>query len=143
MIRSVPVSAGMRIVLDTHAWVWWVVSDRRLSKRAAQAIDRAIKEEEGVSISAISVWEVARKVEKHHLVLDRPIRDWLSEASSVPGLEVMALSPAILIDSCDLPPPFHGDAADQMIVATARHHHAALVTKDDRLRRYPHIQSIW
>ncbi|MBI3493412.1 MAG: type II toxin-antitoxin system VapC family toxin [Acidobacteria bacterium] len=132
----------MPIVLDTHAWVWWVTKDRRLSKRASHAIDNAI-EADGLLLSAISVWEVAKKVEKKQLVLDRPVRDWLDHARSVAGLMVAELTTAILVDSCDLPQPFHGDPADQMIVATARHHHAPLVTKDGNLRRYAHVQTVW
>jgi PIN domain nuclease of toxin-antitoxin system len=53
------------------------------------------------------------------------------------------LTPAILVESCQLPRPFHGDPADQMIVASARHHTFTIVTKDRRLRTYPHVQTIW
>jgi PIN domain nuclease of toxin-antitoxin system len=42
-----------------------------------------------------------------------------------------------------LPQPFPGDPADQIIVATARQHGAALVTKDRQIRNYPHLKSIW
>jgi PIN domain nuclease of toxin-antitoxin system len=51
--------------------------------------------------------------------------------------------PAILIDSSSLPQPFHGDPADQMIVASARHTRSVIVTKDRKLRDYPHTQTIW
>jgi len=44
---------------------------------------------------------------------------------------------------CELPQPFHGDPADQMIVASARHHGAVLVTRDQKLRRYEHVQTLW
>src|SRR5258708_17645911 len=96
----------MPTVLDTHAWVWWVTEDRRLSRRAAAAIAAAV-DKDGLSISMISIWEVAKKVEKRQLVLDRPLRGWLEEATSAHGLRVDALTPAILVDSCDLPQPFH------------------------------------
>jgi PIN domain nuclease of toxin-antitoxin system len=132
----------MPIVLDTHAWVWWATEDRRLSRPAARAIARAAAND-GVSLSAISVWEVAKKVEKQQLMLDRPLRDWVERALALPGLAVADLTPAILIESCSLPQPFHGDPADQIIVATARHLRATLVTKDRKLRDYPHIQSVW
>jgi PIN domain nuclease of toxin-antitoxin system len=132
----------MPVVLDTHAWVWWATEDRRLSRPAARVIQRTAATE-GVSISAISVWEVAKKVEKQHLVLDRPLRDWIERALALPGLAVAELDPAILIESCSLPQPFHGDPADQIIVATARHLRATLVTKDRRLRDYPHVQTAW
>ena len=131
----------MRIVLDTHAWVWWVTEDRRLSRRAARAIEEGAGD--SLVLSMISIWEVAKKVEKRQLVLDRPVRDWVDEATNRPGLTLAELTPSILIDSCALPPPFHGDPADQMIVATARQERAALVTKDANMRRYPHVQTIW
>jgi PIN domain nuclease of toxin-antitoxin system len=132
----------MPIFLDTHAWVWWVTEDRRLSRKASDSIREASRVG-GVSLSMISIWEVAKKIEKRQLVLDRPLRDWIDQAVSVSGLLLVELTPAILIESCDLPPPFHGDPADQMIVASARHYGARLVTKDRNLRRYPHVQTLW
>lgn len=132
----------MPILLDTHAWVWWVTKDRRLSKKAFQAIDHAARHE-GVSLSVISVWEVAKKIEKKQLGLDRPLRQWMEQALGEPGLLLVELTPAILIESCELPQPFHGDPADQIIVASARHHRAVLVTKDQNLRRYKEVQTIW
>ena len=93
-------------------------------------------------ISLISVWEVAKKVEKQQLFLDRPLEHWLDEAVTPEGLGLWELTRAILVQSCELPQPFHGDPADQILVATARHHRAVLVTKDEQIRRYPHVQSI-
>jgi len=132
----------MPIFLDTHSWVWWVTEDRRLSRRASGAIQEA-SHGDGVSLSMISIWEVAKKVEKKQLMLDRPLREWIDQALSISGLRLVELTPAILVDSCDLPQPFHGDPADQMIVASVRHHRARLVTKDRNLRHYQHVQTIW
>lgn len=132
----------MAIVLDTHAWVWWVTQDRRLSRNAVRAIQAAVRGT-GVSLSMISVWEIAKKVEKKQLVLDRPAREWIDQALNVPGLALVELTPAILLDSCELPQPFHGDPADQIIVASARHLVATLVTKDASLRRYEHVPTVW
>jgi PIN domain nuclease of toxin-antitoxin system len=42
-----------------------------------------------------------------------------------------------------LPKPFPGDAADQIIVAAARHHGAVLVSKDRHIRKYPQVKSVW
>lgn len=134
--------SGMLTFLDTHAWVWWVIQDGRLSKQALTAIRNAIARE-GVWISAISIWEVAKKVEKKQLVLDRPFRQWLEMATSTNGLFVAELTNAVLVESCELPPPFLGDPADQMIVASVRHHSGRLVTKDLKLRQYPHVHCLW
>lgn len=132
----------MRTFLDTHAWVWWVTRDPRISGAALAAIRTSIGRE-GVWISAISIWEVAKKVEKGQLVLDRPIRAWIESALGVDGLYVADITNEILLGSCDLPKPFRGDPADQMIVATVRHHRGKLITKDRALHTYPHIQCCW
>ena len=132
----------MPTLLDTHAWVWWLAEDRRLSTRAKSAIRTGLVEQD-LWISLISVWEVAKKVEKKQLILDRSLGQWLDEALTPQGLGVWELTRPILVESCELPQPFHGDPADQILVATARHHGAMLVTKDQRIRRYAHVQSVW
>ena len=132
----------MRTLLDTHAWLWWVTRDRRLSRRAKAAIATALGKQD-LWLSLISVWELAKKVEKQQLILDRPIDQWLDEAVTVPGLGLWELTRPILVHSCELPPPFHGDRADQILVATARRHGAVLVTKDQRIRGYAHVHSLW
>lgn len=132
----------MPSVLDTHAWIWWVTSDRRLSKRARAAIERAANRGE-LYVSVYSVWEVAKKVEIGQLAFDRPLDEWLDAALAAEGLQVTELTRTILVDSCRLPQPFHGDPADQMIVATTRSLSATLVTKDARLRDYAHVRTLW
>ena len=132
----------MPTLLDTHAWVWWVTKDRRLSAAARRAIERS-QARGDLSLSLISVWEVAKKVEKAQLVLDRPVDQWLELALAWPGLHLVELSRPILVESCRLPPPFNGDPADQLIVAMARNSDAAIATKDERIRGYTHVRSIW
>src|SRR5687767_16040095 len=121
----------MPTVLDSHAWVWWVTSDRRLSRPARRQLEKS-QQDDSLWLSLISIWEVAKKVEKGQLVLDRPLDDWLDSATDRPGLHLAELTRPILVESCRLPPPFHGDPADQMIVATARARDAIIVTKDEQ-----------
>jgi PIN domain nuclease of toxin-antitoxin system len=132
----------MPTLLDTHAWVWWVTEDRRLSTPARSTIAASVAEQD-LWLSLISVWEFAKKVEKKQLVLDRPLDQWLDEAVAREGLGLWELTRSILVQSCELPQPFHGDPADQILVATARQRGAVLVTKDQRIRRYPHVHSLW
>jgi len=47
------------------------------------------------------------------------------------------------LEARNLPQPFHGDPVDQILIATARRHAAVLVTKDQRIRGYAHVQSLW
>ena len=132
----------MRTLLDTHAWLWWVSEDRRLSSRARAAIDKSQHDEE-LWVSAISIWELAKRIEKDQLVLDRPLDQWLDVAVTMPGLHLAELTRQILVDSCQLPQPFPGDPADQIIVATARREAAVVVTKDRKIREYAHVRALW
>jgi PIN domain nuclease of toxin-antitoxin system len=132
----------MRTLLDTHAWLWWVSEDGRLSRSARSAIAKSQREDD-VWVSLMSIWELAKKIEKRQLGLDRPLNEWLDVATSLPGLHVSELTRPVLVESCQLPQPFPGDPADQIIVATARHEHAVLVTKDRKIRGYPHVRSLW
>ena len=116
--------------------------NRRLSTRAKAAIKTALAGQD-LWLSLISVWEVAKKVETQQLVLDRPLEQWLDEAVTIDGLGVWELTRPVLVHSCSLPQPFHGDPADQILVATARHYGAVLLTKDQRIRRYAHVHSLW
>ena len=132
----------MRTLLDTHAWLWWVSEDRRLSFRAKAAIEKS-QQADDLWVSLISIWELAKKVEKEQLVLDRPLDQWLDEAAALPGLHLADLTRPILVESCQLPRPFPGDPADQIIVATARREAAVVVTKDRKIRDYAHVRTLW
>ena len=125
------------IVLDTHIWVWWIHQDDQLSKKMQSFI--AQHETQHIGISAICCWEVAKLVERGRLRLPLPTDQWLHAALSYPGLRLLDLNPDIAADSCSLPGHFHGDPADQIIVATARHHESRLVTMDQRILSYLHV----
>lgn len=132
----------MRTLLDTHAWLWWVSENRRLSSRAKAAIDKSQRDDD-LWVSLISIWELAKKVEKNQLELDRPLERWFDLATTMPGLHLAELTREILVESCQLPQPFPGDPADQIIVATARCEDAIVLTKDGNIRDYTHVRTLW
>ena len=129
------------IVLDTHVWVWWVHDDAQIKPSQASVIEEA---ESGViGISAISCWEVAKLVERGRLILPRPVDEWLSLALDYPGVRLIELSPEIVVASTRLPGSFHRDPADQIIVATARVNGCPLVTSDQKLISYEHVETVF
>ena len=67
------------------------------------------------------------------------VGDWIEHALAHPKVQVVPLSPAIVVDSTTLPQPFHKDAADELIVATARTLSCPLVTYDDKILAYPFV----
>ena len=65
------------------------------------------------------------------------------EALDMPKLRLVPLTPSIAYRSTVLPPPFHDDPADQIIVATARDENATIVTADERIQSYSHCRHFW
>lgn len=128
------------ILLDTHAWIWWAAeTPRRLSARAR----RAIADSPSVGVSAISTWEVAMLVAKGRLELDRDVLVWIRQALAVPRVTLVPLTPEIAVRSTRLGDGFPGDPADRILVATAREVGAALVTRDETLRRAEGVRIVW
>lgn len=127
------------IVLDTHIWIWWVHGDRQLPQDHQEYIQQ--QEGHGLGVSAISCWEVAKLVERGRLTLPVALGDWMSQALGYPGVRLLELSPQVAIESTQLPGTFHRDPADQIIVATARIYNCPLVTLDQNIRAYLHVQT--
>jgi PIN domain nuclease of toxin-antitoxin system len=137
------------ILLDTHAWIWWLAQPASLSAAARDAIGRAVDtggaggNAEGVAVSAISVWELAMLVQRGRLDLTMTPSHWLEECGRLPFLSFLPLDPQIALRAVSLAPAFHADPADRMIVATALVHGLTLVTKDDRIRGHGVVTTIW
>ena len=129
------------IVLDTHIWIWWVHDDNRLTKPQLDIIKA--NEADVIGVSAISLWEIAKLVERKSFLLPRPTSEWFEQALRYPGVRILELTPEIAIESTNLPGEFHRDPADQIIVATARLHGCALVTSDEKIIKYRHVETVF
>lgn len=130
------------IVLDTHAWLWWVSNPELLNGAAAVAIADARSRRE-LYVSSISVWEVAMLTQKGRLQLALDVRDWLARCEALPFLQFVPVDNAIAVQATRLPDGLHGDPADRIIVATTLSLGATLVTKDEKLLRYPPVKTLW
>lgn len=130
------------IVLDTHALVWWASGDSQLSRAALEAIETENRDGE-ILVSAISAWEVAMLVKAGRLALTMDTAAWLDTVGQVPAVRFVSVDVRISVRSVDLPGEFHKDPADRLIVATAQHYSAPLVTADTKIHHYPHVKTIW
>ena len=128
------------IVVDTHVLLWWVSDPDKLSSRAREAVHYAKQ----VGVCPISILEVATKVARGKLFLDRELATWVRHALARPKLALLSISPEIAIRAGELSQrEFHGDPADRLIAATAIEHGTELVTKDQRIRDFPGVRTIW
>jgi PIN domain nuclease of toxin-antitoxin system len=132
----------LKLLLDTHAWIWWHSNPGKLSHRVRALLTTPSRYEE-LLLSAISPWEFAKLLEKGRLAISCDPEEWIREALEMPKLRLVPLTPSIAYRSTTLPRPFHDDPADQILVATAREENAAILTSDGRIRDYPHCRSIW
>ena len=132
----------MNYLLDTHVWIWWHMAPARLSRKARSAIDHP-ENYESILLSAISLWEFCKLIEKGRLGISCDPEEWMAKALQMPKLRLVPLSPTIARRSTGLPQPFHGDPADQILVATARVENATIITKDRLIRDYPHTRTVW
>ena len=131
-----PDGPALALVLDTHVWIWMVEgNDTALSVSAVKAIEAAARDG-AVRVSAISVWELAMLERKGRLSLSRPVDDWVVAALHVPGIRLLPLTPEIAIESTRLPGTPHGDPADRILMASARHLGGRLATCDRAILEY-------
>ncbi|MBS1249956.1 MAG: Ribonuclease VapC22 [Chloroflexi bacterium] len=128
------------ILLDTHIWVWFVDESDRLTKHHKQVIEQ--HQEDGLGLSAISCWEVAKLVEYNRLKLACPVDEWIRAATTISGMQLIELTPRIAVTSTKLPGDFHRDPADQIIVATAQVYELELLTIDEKILNYEHVCTV-
>jgi PIN domain nuclease of toxin-antitoxin system len=90
----------------------------------------------------IFCWEVAKLIELKRISFEIDVHDWINQALSYPGIQLIEFSPRIAVESTKLPGEFHRDPADQIIVATARVHDCPLLTMDQKILDYKHVKFI-
>jgi PIN domain nuclease of toxin-antitoxin system len=123
----------MRILLDTHIFLWFISGDRQLSDKVRDAIRDSDNE---VYLSAISVWEVIVKYQLGKLSLPEspeiylPKQRDLHQVSSLPFDETSVIQLAKL-------PPLHRDPFDRMLACQALQHNLTIATVDPIVRSYP------
>lgn len=127
------------IILDTHLWIWLADENEHLPEHHRAIIEEA--RPGGLGVSLISCWEVAKLVECERLKLACPVEEWMDKALTLPGIQLIELTPRIVLASTKLPGAFHRDPADQIIVATAREYDCELLTVDKKILQYAHVKT--
>jgi PIN domain nuclease of toxin-antitoxin system len=130
------------ILLDTHAWVWFISNPEKLSTKAEKSIKEAIQKND-ILISSISAWEVALLVSKKRLELTIDLSEWISSSEKLPFIRFVPIDNGIAVRSVYLPQPLHNDPADRIIIATSMKYGAPIITMDEKILHFPHVQSIW
>jgi PIN domain nuclease of toxin-antitoxin system len=127
----------MKLLLDTHAFIWWDSDPSQLSARALAAIRDPANE---VWLSVASVWEMVIKAQLGKLTLRIPLAEIVRQQQAN-GLQVLpvALSHTLAVESL---PPIHKDPFDRVLIAQANVEGAELVSADHVVRQYP-VHVLW
>jgi PIN domain nuclease of toxin-antitoxin system len=128
------------LILDTHAWVWWVGETGDLSPAASEAIAAADR----IGVCAISCWEVAMLVARGRLELDSEVEAWVAAALAMPRVDEVRLDARTATRAgCLGRDGFPGDPADRIIYTTARELGVRLVSRDQEITGFDPARVVW
>ena len=128
----------MRILLDTHTFLWWLTESSRLSETVRRTIfDPSVEK----LISAATAWEITTKHRLGKLPSADPIASDIPEAIAAQGFRELPLSVADAARAGALPGP-HRDPFDRMLIAQALARDLVLISNDAAFDRYP-VRRLW
>lgn len=127
----------MKLLLDTHAFVWWIRDDERLSARARRQIAAPRNE---VYVSAVTAWELVVK-ESLRIGLATPVERTLPEQLARNGFTALPVSIAHAL-AVERLPRHHTDPFDRLLIAQAVAERLTIVSADRHFLEYP-AKVVW
>ncbi len=128
----------MRILLDTHSFVWWNAADSRLSKKA---LDLLADPANTLLLSVVSAWELVVKTQAGKLRLPEPPSVYVPTRIAHYAMEALPVTLAHVLAAESLP-LLHRDPFDRLLVAQAVSERVPILTIDPAIKRYP-IKVLW
>jgi PIN domain nuclease of toxin-antitoxin system len=128
----------VRLLLDTHAFLWWIADDERLSTNAREAIAAGSNE---AFVSAASTWEIVTKSRLGRLEIPDPADHFVTSQLEANAFQALSITVRHTLGLASLP-DLHRDPFDRMLVAQAIAEELTLVTGDRAVRAYP-VPTIW
>jgi PIN domain nuclease of toxin-antitoxin system len=119
----------MKLLLDTHIWLWSALDPARLSRRVVAALEHPGNE---LWLSPISLWEVLTLCQKRRLILHPNPQAWIADTLDTTPMREAQITYQIAQETGRVQLP-HRDPADRFLVATARVYALTLVTADEAL----------
>ena len=128
----------MKLLLDTHTFLWFIWADSQLSEHAREAISQDSAQ---CVLSTASLWEICVKVSLGKLTVLQPFEKLVEEHVLANGIEIISMNATHLDVMVDLP-FHHRDPFDRLILAQAIQEQATIVSKDSKLKLY-NVELLW
>ncbi|HWY59078.1 MAG TPA: type II toxin-antitoxin system VapC family toxin [Terriglobales bacterium] len=119
----------MKLLLDTHIWLWSVLEPERLSRRVTKEIQDSRNE---LWLSPISIWELIVLWQKKRMLPGEDLEAWIPNALRALPIQEAPVTNEVARETGRLRLP-HRDPADRFLLATAKVFELTLVTADERL----------
>jgi len=130
----------MKLLLDTCCIIWAISQPAAISQTAKTLLSA---EDSEIHASLISVAEIACAVERGRIVIDRHWKKWFRHYVSLNDWQVDSIDLEIMEEAYSLPDTFHADPADRIIIATSRIKNFTILTADQKILSYPHVNATW
>lgn len=128
----------MKLLLDTHAFIWWDSEPTQLSHRAlALCQDR----QNVLLLSVVSIWEMQIKLQLGKLRLTLPLREIVEHQQQTNNIEILPITLEHVL-ALDNLPAYHKDPFDRLLIAQAMVEKAVLVSADLNIAKYD-VQVVW
>lgn len=128
----------MKVLLDTHVFLWWLTDDPQLSPLAREIIGNGENE---VFLSAASGWEIAIKAKLGKLQLSDDIPSFIAEQLVINNITSLPIQINHALHVYGLP-DYHRDPFDRLLIAQAQMEDLSILTIDEQIARYP-VKVIW
>ena len=130
----------MDVLLDTCSLIWAASDPEKLTPRVA---DTLLANDTAVWVSAISCAELACLVERRRIAIDRHWKTWFRHVIDMNSWGVADIDLQVVEEAYSLPGEYHRDPADRIIAATARIKQLTILTADQKILDYPHVETMW
>lgn len=128
----------MKLLLDTHAFIWW---DSEPTKLSPKALTLCQDRQNVLVLSVVSLWEMQIKVQLGKLRLALPLKEIVGSQQETNKVQILPVTLAHVLALESLP-SHHRDPFDRLLVAQATVEEAVLVSGDPNIAKYP-VQVVW
>jgi PIN domain nuclease of toxin-antitoxin system len=128
----------VKLLLDTHAFIWW---DNDKSQLSQPALDACLDQSNTLFLSIASIWEMQIKIQTGKLSFTIPLEQRIIEQTRINGLKILPIRQKHIYTLAVLP-DHHRDPFDRLLIAQSIYEKMTLISHDAQIKQYS-LQLLW